>query len=194
MLSTTTVRNTLRTVFPTKVVNETLDAMRSMGMINGGVVAQMTPHGACVATIACSLYEGNAPRALQRAMVVRDWRVQARLPGHRAAPYPFFGLTDLRLVGTMIAPILAGEPGIWEISAIEAVGAGLIFNRGDYSGRVPDRIPREWQKIPPHVLTEFARHHEPSENQRNWGRLTLDRIARTLRPLPTPSHKFEAAE
>jgi hypothetical protein len=142
MLSYMTVRGTLSAVFPRKTVNDALAEMAGVGMVKRGPGAPFSPHNACVAMLACGLPEADASRALAAAKRMRDWAATAPGPGRKTAPgHLIAGLSDVKVIRTMIAEIMCKQPVGWSMSPVEVVGHGLAF--GPRDGEVPERIKRE---------------------------------------------------
>jgi hypothetical protein len=177
-LTTQTVGGTLGAVFARKTVNGVLESMQSGGTIAWGPGAELTPHNAAVALLACALPEEDASRALAAAMKMRDWMPTGAAPGRQlAAGMKIEGLSDVRLIRVMIAGIYCRQPSAWWIAPIEVVGHGLVFGPPD---EAPSRLERRWKVVTPSVLAELGRHGDGMASPVN--RLLLDRVGRSLRP------------
>jgi hypothetical protein len=169
-------------------------AMAAAGTIKRGSAVPFTPHCAAICMVACAL-PGDPAKALQAAMVMRDWRGTGPAPGRKlAAGMANSALHEIKLIRVLCAEVYAREASSWSISPVEALGHGVAFSKGDYDGRVPEAIVLRsggWVQIPSWVLEQFGRDHGIAQaDQRRVNELLLGRIARTLRP----EARREAAE
>jgi hypothetical protein len=184
-LSYTTVRGVLSGAFPRKIVQGVLGAMAGQGMVKPGRSAVFSPDTAAVAMMASALHkETGAGAALSAALRSRDWRTTAPAPNRKMAlGYQMSSFSDVRVIRILCAQIYLKQPTPWWISAVECIGGGLCFSRGDYDGRVPESIKRDWIAIPQWLINEFARHHGvATEQQRQMNALLLARVTKSLRP------------
>jgi hypothetical protein len=201
-LSYTTARAALSGAFTRQVVNGVLGAMAATRMVGRGAGSPFSPANAAIAMVACALStEKTAPgAALALALMARDWRATSPAPGHRWALGVGGGrlgngaLRDIRLLRVLCAQIYLQQPTAWWISAVECIGGGLCFSRGDYDGRVPEGIKRTWVTVPAWVVKEFGRCHGiATEDQQKMNLLLLGRITKSLRAEPPGAGQIEEA-